>query len=329
MGEGKKSKIWITWSKVFIISLLVVLVVRSFFVESFTVSSVQMETSLLKGDKVFVNRTSYGIRMPITILAVPFTFDNFFGFKSYSDAVQLDYKRVFKSDIDRNDVVVFNNPIEKDKPLDRRRLCISRCVAVGGDTITINGYSYLINGKEYVTSPDFLLKFSFNVNRSDTIKKIAAGLNIPLRNFSVSDSIGYASFNKYEAFLINQNLSDSLNIEWSVKDSADYKIVIPRQGQTVQLTEQNILQYRDIIISEIGNKAKFENNQLFVDGVEIKSYIFRYDYYWFLSDNVEESLDSRYFGFISEKDIIGKASYIWFSSDNGKICWDRIFTQVK
>ncbi|NDW10842.1 signal peptidase I [Dysgonomonas sp. 520] len=327
--KQKISKIIWSVSKVFLLTLLVVLVIRTFFVESFSVSSAQMETALLRGDKVLVDKTAYGIRMPVTWLAVPFTFDSFLGMKSYSSAVQTGYHRLFAKQVGRNEVVVFNNPLETGKPLDRRNLCISRCVAVPGDTVTVDGYNYLINGKKYVTSPDFLMSFKFRKEISDKVKGVISSLNIPLRNFQSQQDYDYASFNRYEVFLINQNFKDSIQVELAEPEVSRYQIFVPRKGEVIELTGSNIPMYKNIMISELGNRVSFSENSLKIDGKEAKTYSFLFDYYWFLSDNVDDSVDSRYFGFISEKDIIGKASFIWNSSDSAGIRWNRIFTWVK
>jgi signal peptidase I len=323
------SKILRNWGKVFLITLLIVLFVRSFLIESYSVSSVQMETALLKGDRVLVDKTAYGIRMPITLLSIPFTYDTFLGFKSYSELIQLNYKRLFTSEINRNDVVVFNNSSETDKPIDKRSICISRCVAKPGDTVVVDGYNYLINGKEYVTSPDFLLRFKFKQNYIDSLKSVIAVLSIPLRNYKVSGDSAYASFNRYEEFLINQNLTDSLKITLAEREVSSYKIVVPKAGMKMPLNMETLSLYGKSILDEKGSEATITNGSLFVAGKKVDSYTFQFNYYWFLSDNVNESVDSRYIGFISEKDIIGRAFTIWYSSDKGKIRWNRIFSGVK
>ena len=55
------------------------------------------------------------------------------------------------------------------------------------------------------------------------------------------------------------------------------------------------------------------------------------DYYWMMGDNRHNSADSRFWGFVPEDHIVGKASFIWYSSDKeqGKVRWDRIFDKIK
>lgn len=136
--SSSKRNIYIYLGKVILITLLIVLFVRCFIVESFTVSSSQMETTLQDGDKVLIDKTAYGIRMPITVLSIPFTFDRLWGRKSYSDAIQMPYARFFTGQIGKDEVILYNNPLEYEKPLDKRSLLLARCVSLPGDTVLID-----------------------------------------------------------------------------------------------------------------------------------------------------------------------------------------------
>ena len=80
-----------------------------------------MEKSLLPGDFIFISKVSYGPRMPITPLAVPFMHQNLpftDNTPAYLDWVELPYWRIGSIDVERNDVVVFNYPMELDRPID-------------------------------------------------------------------------------------------------------------------------------------------------------------------------------------------------------------------
>lgn len=317
----KKTKIVRWWGKAFLVALLVVFFIRVFFIQSYTVSSSQMETALLRGDRVLVNKVSYGIRMPITLLTIPFTFDHFFGIKSYSGLIQLRYNRLFGKIVDRNDVVLFNNPLELEKPLDKRSLYLSRCVAVAGDTIKVQGGDFYLNGIKSVSSPDLLQSFRFSRDSKDTVFAVVKSLNIAPRDLTMDSTSVYSTLSRYEVFLINQKLNDSIQLQLSIQDEASYDLVIPAAGMTIALSEFNIPLYKQIINDEMGTAVKVE---------DMKSYTFRYNYYWFLSDNADDAIDSRTLGFISEKNIIGKASVIWYSSDEESGSrWNRLFTWVK
>ncbi len=156
--SSKKKNIYIFVGKVTLVTLLIVLSIRCFLIESFTVSSLQMESTLSENDKVLIDKTAYGIRLPVTVLDIPFTFDNIFGFKSYSSALQFPYKRLFGDEAGRNDVILLNHPLETQKPLDKRSLILSRIVGLPGDSIEIRGEDININGQGYLASPPQLWK---------------------------------------------------------------------------------------------------------------------------------------------------------------------------
>ena len=70
-----------------------------------------------------------------------------------------------------------------------------------------------------------------------------------------------------------------------------------------------------------------------IDGKAVEKYTFRQDYYFMMGDNRNNSLDSRYWGFVPEDHIVGKPLFIWMSLDGEadllhKVRWNRIFSLV-
>ncbi len=58
------------------------------------------------------------------------------------------------------------------------------------------------------------------------------------------------------------------------------------------------------------------------------------NYYWMMGDNRHNSADSRFWGFVPEDHIVGKASFVWLSLDAEEsfprnIRWDRLFTKIR
>lgn len=305
--------------------MLIVLCVRTFFTEPYTVSSVQMESYLSEGDRILIDKTAYGIRLPITILSIPFTFDNIFGLRAYSTAIEAPYKRIFEKRISRNDVVLFNNPVELEKPLDKRSLLLSRCIALPGDSVIVQGGIFLINGKQYTVSPDAIGEYIIKPEDVENIISIIEDQDITPRSIKQQSDTFSMQLSKLEAFIINQYLPDSLFVMNKVDTTQNYKFLIPSKGNIINIDARNLIIYKQIILQEQGERVKLTDEKLFINDKEQKEYTFEDDYYWMLSDNTLSSIDSRLVGFIPFRSIIGRAHLIWYRSVDRKFCFDSLY----
>jgi signal peptidase I len=104
---------------------------------------------------------------------------------------------------------------------------------------------------------------------------------------------------------------------------------IPKKGATIQLNPENVKCYHRCIDTYEGNKFEENNGQYFINDKPSTSYTFKMNYYWMMGDNRHNSLDSRYWGFVPEDHIVGKASLIWFSYGDNGIRWNRIFNVIR
>ena len=104
-------------------------------------------------------------------------------------------------------------------------------------------------------------------------------------------------------------------------------IVLPKKGVTVTLNTENLPFYERVIHAYELHDLKVEGDKIFIDGQQTDSYTFEMDYYWMMGDNRHNSADSRYWGFVPENHIVGKAVFVWLSLDkeNGGIRWNRMF----
>ena len=108
---------------------------------------------------------------------------------------------------------------------------------------------------------------------------------------------------------------------------------IPKRGQSIKLTLENLPIYERCITAYEGNNLKVKGRNIYINGKLTDHYTFKMDYYWMMGDNRHNSLDSRYWGFVPEDHIVGKPLFIWWSSDPdrhgfGGIRWSRLFKWV-
>jgi len=109
----KKKPVWREWVDAAVFAIVAATIIRTFFVEAYTIPTPSMEGSMLVNDYLFVSKLSYGPRVPMTPLAIPLVHNTMpiTGGKSYTDAVQWKYHRWWGfGDVARYDVVVFNFP---------------------------------------------------------------------------------------------------------------------------------------------------------------------------------------------------------------------------
>lgn len=104
-------------------------------------------------------------------------------------------------------------------------------------------------------------------------------------------------------------------------------ILIPKKGLTIPVDETAWAIYeRPIRVYENNPTATFRDGKLYIDGKPTDTYTFRMDYYFMMGDNRDNSLDSRYWGFVPEDHIVGTPwrVLISFDNDKGGVRWNRI-----
>jgi signal peptidase I len=103
---------------------------------------------------------------------------------------------------------------------------------------------------------------------------------------------------------------------------------VPKKNMPLTLTAENYAMYERAIRFYEKNDFYTANGKFYLNGKETTTYTFKMDYYWMMGDNRQGSQDSRYWGFVPEDRIVGKAWMIWFSWESGPR-WKRLFNIVK
>ncbi|WP_312818730.1 signal peptidase I [Kaistella carnis] len=134
-------------------------VIHIFVTQPFGIPTGSMERTLMVGDFLFVNKWSYGYRMPMRPVAIPFLQGTIMDTgekgnpkddpKSYAEGVKLPYLRLLQlKKPKKNDIVVFNYPQDSvHTAIDRKDPYVKRCVAVAGDVLEFRAGKLFINGK--------------------------------------------------------------------------------------------------------------------------------------------------------------------------------------
>jgi signal peptidase I len=249
----------------------------------------------------------------------------------------------------------------KARPVDKRENYIKRCVAIPGDKLEMkNGVLYINDQKAYEPENIYL---PYIVTMQD-------GLNVTmaqLADYDVEDMSGnFAPTSNHNIMILrmtNETVEKFKKFTWvkEIKQFVyppndpmepvadifpnDFKyyhwnidnfgpITIPKKGVTLQLNDSTLDQYRRLIEIYEGNKLEQKDGKIYINGKETTEYQCKMDYYWMMGDNRSNSADSRFWGFVPEDHIVGKAWFIWLSINYKaddllhKIRWNRIFTNI-
>ncbi len=305
------------WILAFAGAVVVVLLLRGFAFTSCLIPSTGMENSIFQGERILVNKWSYGLRVPFMTL--------------------FSYHRWGERPVQQQDIVVFNNPAGIRQPvIDRREVYISRCIGVPGDTLLVDSL-FSATSPESKLNPDKKRLYAYPVSKENLITSLMHTLSINDDGLmGSSDSTHVRSFSRYEYYLLEQAMNGQNWIQpLSRKKDIELKpLIIPGKGKYIRVYPWNITLLRNTLVMHEGKQAEIKNDTLYIDGKPAQHCYFTKDYYWMGSNNTINLSDSRLFGFVPQDHIIGKASVIWFSKEKGTglfdgYRWNRFFRTVK
>ena len=305
------------WIFAFAGAIAVVLLLRGFAFTSCLIPSTGMENSLFQGERILVNKWSYGLRVPLMSL--------------------FSYHRWCERSVRQQDVVVFNNPAAIGQPtIDRREIYISRCIGTPGDTLLVDSL-FSVSSPEAQFNPDKKRLYSYPATKEQLITSLMQTLSITNDGLMGSnDSTHVRSFSRYEYYLLEQAISDQNWIQpLTEKSEKELKpLIVPGKGKALRVYPWNITLLRNTLVMHEGKQAEIKNDTLYIDGKPTQHCFFTKDYYWMASNNSVNLSDSRLFGFVPQDHIIGKASLIWLSKEKGTgifdgYRWNRFFQSVK
>ena len=318
----------ISETKAIVFIVLTVLLVKVTVLEAYIVPTGSMENTIMTGDFLIGSRFVYGMRTPDWI-GIPYTDIGFF----------IPYIKFPEFKIPTTgDVLIFKYPRDKYVKY------VKRCVAGPGDTLLVQEKKLYVNGVEvpmwkngkYLTAP-----MQKNFRQSDIFLSSETNIN--------KDNIGPIYVPKSgDVFQIHEE--------------TNWRFLLPiilMEGHTATLKSNEVeyeftLQDPNELFRRKGKEDIYENyfpkgplltpwskaikdedfQFLVIDGIpasEWTEYKVSQNYYWAMGDNRDNSLDSRYWGYIPENNILGEALFTYFSLDLDSWTprWDRIGTVLR
>ena len=282
----KKKKSWLRENAEIVVSAFIIaMLIRTFIAEPFKIPTGSMEPTLhgdpRHGDRIFANKFIYRFKKPA-----------------------------------RGDIIVFST---KGIPgLDRKKKnYIKRLIGLPGETVTINDGGVYINGNRLIQPQIAMNTYVNSTPMVQPLEIYKNRLNIPEAFFLA----GLPEEGK--VFLLNQviyNLHDQVNPGDRITLDSQYMRRIrygPLEAEYIAGEGEQVQFRRDGFYA--GNekwKVNYQPENVYViigeygeEGEQLK---IPRGCYFALGDNSYNSKDSRYWGFVPEKNLKGEAMFIWW-----------------
>jgi len=304
-------------------ALIMALIAIVYVIQAFKIPTGSMEDSLLVGDFLLGLKFMYGA--PI----LPFSQE--LGITTRFPAV---------TDPKAGDVIIFRYPGNDKKDY------IKRCVAGPGSVVEVRGKSLIVDGKVVQTPPRGKYLNDGQLDEKITDFK-------PLKIPAKGDIIKTGDLQTRE-FLFLKHLIRQENPRSKVR--AEFQLYLDGEfsnNQTIQMIDPYTRQGFRIAFGDLRFdhddwtrledllsyvKSSFSDREveikklLYINDKPVNEYKVKYDNYFMMGDNRDNSLDSRYWGFLNRNYVKAKAFILYFSLDKQipawqlpvKIRWERI-----
>ncbi|HAC15254.1 MAG TPA: signal peptidase I [Bacteroidetes bacterium] len=340
----QKAKSWAKeWFDALLWAAVAALIIRTFFFEAYRIPTPSMERTLMTGDFLIVSKVNVGARTPMTI-GIPFT-------SIHIKGLTLPWVRLPGwSDVERNDIVVFNYPID-DVAIAQKTNYIKRAVAIPGDTLEIRNKILYINGERADYKEHFeqlyTVKMRERLRLSEAKVRVAGGdilgAETPTSyvvNMTADVREVISTWPEIESVVprirpesSNEYARNNFTFRRGMSGNPDFiePMVIPAKGMIMELTPENWPIYRDVVVRYEENDVVVGDSTFTINGVETSTYLVQKDYYFMMGDNRDNSEDSRHWGFVPDDHVVGKPFIVYFSWDmeNKMPRFGRLFSFVE
>ncbi|MDR0698130.1 MAG: signal peptidase I [Tannerella sp.] len=262
---------------IFTVIIVTVVAVKWFLIGSYRITSDKMSDTFKTGDCVLANKLKSG--------------DN----------------------PGRNRIVLYKSPLRRDAACPP--LFIGRCIGTPGDVIQMGIDGFRVNGRLLPGAPMMTPVFRIHKDIKEQLLTTMESLRIPLREVKEDSASLTLRLSLREKELLSRNLAQVVQIEMLDEHYMGYEFVIPRKKTAVDINETSLMVCKEAIMNETDGAAVIRDGKLYIHGVERTSYFFRKDYYWILSENESNGIDSRHLGLIPSDHVVGNIWYCWYSKD--------------
>jgi signal peptidase I len=213
----------------------------------------------------------------------------------------------------RNRIVLYRSPLRRDAA--NPPLFVGRCIGKPGDVIQMGIDGFRVNGRLLPNAPMMRPLFRIRKDIKEQLIATMESLHIPLRDVR-EDSVSLTlRMSLREKELISRNLTQVIPFEMIGEHYLGYEFVVPGKGIPIDINETSLMVCREAILNEAGETARIHDGKLYINGKERTSCFFRKDYYWILSENEADGIDSRHLGLIPRDHVAGNIWFCWYSKD--------------
>jgi signal peptidase I len=328
-------------SKDVLVALGMALIFIQFVIQAFKIPTGSMENSLLIGDFLLGLKYIYGSPVPLSFKKLPglrepekndVVIFKFPGDPNYPNNESethiklintLVFGTLFLDKLNRAKELI---PIVVHRPKD----FIKRCVATPGDTLEVRNKDLYMNGQKMELPP---------FGRHGDPRTIPATVD-PRDNFGPYvvpgkgkhynlDDLSIREFFWARSLIYQENPKATLKtvLKLYVDDSL-YTMLQQKGALFIRGHDWDWFALEHYLLnlqSTMPDKEIRLEREFFVDGNRTREYTLKYNTYFMMGDNRDNSLDSRYWGYVSKKFVHAKAFIIYFSWDG----FESLFTAIR